>query len=151
MSVSQLKPFWFILPFQSLDSIGNANFFLMDTQDYAFFAYNSAFAAATATIVAGTLAERCQMTAYLMYSVLLSGWVWPVVVHSVWSYQGFLSAFSVDPLWGVGMVDFAGEALNGDMRGLRILITIYAAEVTNVLLSCFRKPKGSGVVHLCGG
>jgi Amt family ammonium transporter len=36
--------------------IGTENFFLIDTEDYAFFAYNSAFAAATVTIVAGTLA-----------------------------------------------------------------------------------------------
>jgi Amt family ammonium transporter len=29
--------------------------------------------------VAGTLAERCQMVAYLCYSVVLAGFVYPVV------------------------------------------------------------------------
>jgi ammonium transporter, Amt family len=65
----------------------------------------------TATIIAGTLAERCQMIAYLCYSLLLSGWVYPIIVHSIWSRRGFLSATAVDPLWDVGMVDFAGSGV----------------------------------------
>lgn len=62
-------------------------------------------------IVAGTLAERCQMAAYMSYSIMLSGWVYPIVVHAIWNRNGFLSASSVDPLWGVGMVDFAGSGV----------------------------------------
>ena len=91
--------------------IGCSNFFLMDEDNFAFFLFQLAFAAASATIVAGTLSERCQMAAYLCYSLMLTGWVYPVVVHSVWSPNGFLSAFSVDPLWGVGMIDFAGSGV----------------------------------------
>jgi Amt family ammonium transporter len=51
------------------------------------------------------------MVAYLAYSVLLSGWVYPVIVHSLWSTRGFLSPTAVDPLWGVGTVDFAGSGV----------------------------------------
>lgn len=91
--------------------IGKENFFLMGVDDPAFWLFQYAFSAASATIVAGTLAERCQMLAYLCYSVLLTGWVYPVIVHAVWNPQGFLSAFSVDPLWDVGMVDFAGSGV----------------------------------------
>lgn len=91
--------------------VGSQNFFLMDVDDYAYWLFQYAFSAATATIVAGTLAERCQMTAYLCYSVLLSGWVYPIVVHAIWNPNGFLSAHSVDPLWGTGMVDFAGSGV----------------------------------------
>lgn len=65
----------------------------------------------TVTIIAGTLAERCQMLAYLYYSILLSGWVYPVIVHAVWSPRGFLSAFAPNPLLGVGVVDFAGSGV----------------------------------------
>jgi hypothetical protein len=91
--------------------VGYENFFLVNVDDYAFWLFQYAFSAAAATIVAGTLAERCQMAAYLCYSVLLSGWVYPIVVHAVWNSNGFLSAYSVDPLWGTGMVDFAGSGV----------------------------------------
>lgn len=40
--------------------------------------------------------------------------VYPVIVHSVWSPSGFLSASaggSSGPLWGVGMIDFAGSGV----------------------------------------
>jgi len=80
----------------------------MDVDDLAFWMFQYAFSAASTTIVAGTLAERCQMAAYLCYSVLLAGFVYPVIAHSIWSPFGFLNAFKDDPLFGVGVVDFAG-------------------------------------------
>ena len=52
---------------------------------------------------------------YLIYNIsthiipqFLSGFVYPVVAHSFWSVNGFLSAFAADPLWGVGVIDLAG-------------------------------------------
>jgi Amt family ammonium transporter len=91
--------------------IGTSNFFLVNVDDYSFWLFQYAFSAASATIVAGTLAERCQMAAYLGYSALLTGWVYPIVAHAVWNVHGFLSAHAVEPLWGVGMVDFAGSGV----------------------------------------
>jgi hypothetical protein len=52
--------------------VGNANFFLMNENNYSFWMFQYAFSAASATIVAGTLAERCQMAAYLCYSMMVS-------------------------------------------------------------------------------
>lgn len=91
--------------------IGTSNFFLIDVEDFAFWLFQYSFSAASATIVAGALAERSQMVAYLCYSVVLGGFVYPVVAHAVWSAQGFLSPDSLEPLWGVGMIDFAGSAV----------------------------------------
>ena len=90
--------------------IGTKFFLLLDLPDeeFAKWLFQYAFASSCTTIVAGALAERCQMVAYLCYSVVLVGWVYPVIAHAVWSPQGFLSGFGVNPLWGVGMLDFAG-------------------------------------------
>ena len=85
--------------------IGNSNFFFINVQDYAYWFFQYAFSAASTTIIAGTLAERCQMVAYLCYSLAMAGFVYPVVAHAIWSPNGFLTADSVDPLLGVGMVE----------------------------------------------
>merc|ERR1719223_1793449 len=92
--------------------IGNTNFFLMDEttgKGYIFFFFQFAFAATAATIVAGTVAERCKMSAYLCYSVMLTGFVYPVIVHSIWASSGFLCAWNNNPLNGSGVIDFAGS------------------------------------------
>lgn len=102
--------------------IGNANFFLVGVDDLVFWLFQFAFAATSATIVAGTLAERCQMTAYLCYSVALTGFVYPVIDHSAWSVNGFLSASAAEPLWGSGVVDFAGSGVVHMTGGVTALI-----------------------------
>ena len=37
------------------------------------------------------------------------GFVYPVCAHAFWSSNGFLSAFAAEPLWGSGVIDFAGS------------------------------------------
>ncbi|CAJ1954842.1 unnamed protein product [Cylindrotheca closterium] len=74
-----------------------------------FFEYT--FSATSVTIVAGTLAERCQMVAYLCYSMFLAGIIYPVVAHALWSNNGFISNFNVDPFLGSGAIDFAGSGV----------------------------------------
>jgi Amt family ammonium transporter len=94
-----------------LTFVGTANFFSMGEVDQAFWFFEYAFSATSVTIVAGTLAERCQMAAYLWYSLFLTGFVYPVVAHTIWSNNGILSAFAADPLWGIGCIDFAGSGV----------------------------------------
>ena len=104
--------------------VGTTSFGLrgMDTSGYAFFFFQFAFAASAATIVAGTVAERCKMSAYICYSFFLTSFVYPVIVHSIWSVNGFLSAFSTDPFRGVGVVDFAGSGVVHLVGGTTALV-----------------------------
>ena len=49
------------------------------------------FAATAATIVSGAIAERCQFFSYFMYSIIITGWVYPPVSHWAWDGSGWLA------------------------------------------------------------
>ena len=91
--------------------VGTSNFFGTGDISLPFFFYQYTFAAMAVTIVAGALAERCQMAAYLGYSFFLTSFVYPIIVHQVWSRAGFLSYSNPNPLFGIGMIDFAGSGV----------------------------------------
>ncbi|GBG92042.1 hypothetical protein CBR_g54162 [Chara braunii] len=79
---------------------------------YEMWMFQWAFAAAAAGITSGSIAERTQFTAYLAYSTFLTGFVYPVVSHWVWSPSGWISAFNTGNMFlDVGMVDFAGSGV----------------------------------------
>lgn len=107
---------------RSTTFIGTDHFFLINFDDYSFWMYQYAFAATSTTIVAGTLAERSQMVAYFLYSIVLAGFVFPVVCHAVWSIDGLLNAFRANRLFDSGMVDFAGSGVVHVTGGITALI-----------------------------
>ena len=86
-----------------------------ESYDYSFFLFQWAFAIAAAGITSGSIAERTQFGAYLIYSSYLTAFVYPIVSHWVWSTDGWLSASkSVGPgglLFGTGAIDFAGSGV----------------------------------------
>jgi Amt family ammonium transporter len=104
-----------------------AEYFLNGFDDHISFFFQFTFAATAATIVAGTVAERCKMSAYLCYSLFLTAFVYPVVVHAIWNGDGFLTAFPNEgsALLGIGMIDFAGSGVVHMTGGATALVAAF--------------------------
>lgn len=82
------------------------------TSDYSFFLYQWAFAIAAAGITSGSIAERTQFVAYLIYSSFLTAFVYPIVSHWFWAGDGWASPSRSDNLlFGSGVIDFAGSGV----------------------------------------
>jgi Amt family ammonium transporter len=70
---------------------------------WAFWLFQAAFCGAAATIVAGAMAERMKFHAYLLYTIVISALVYPIIGHWVWSEAGWL--------YKLGFMDFAGSTV----------------------------------------
>jgi len=80
---------------------------------HAFWLFQAAFCGAAATIVAGGMAERMKFPAYLIYSFLISAFIYPVVGHWIWG-GGWLS--------NMGFADFAGSTVVHTVGGVAALV-----------------------------
>lgn len=65
------------------------------------------FAATSATIVSGAMAERTQQRAYILSATAMVTVVYPVVAHWVWASRGWLAYAGESAVLG-GAFDFAG-------------------------------------------
>ncbi|PKM80156.1 MAG: ammonium transporter [Firmicutes bacterium HGW-Firmicutes-14] len=79
----------------------------------AFLLFQTVFCATAATIVSGAMAERTKFTSYLIYSIVISAVIYPVVGHWIWG-GGWLAER--------GMIDFAGSTVVHSVGGWAALI-----------------------------
>ncbi|XP_072034506.1 putative ammonium transporter 1 isoform X2 [Amphiura filiformis] len=94
---------------ESNSFIGYRYFFFesMPADNYSHWFFHFVFAATAATIVSGAMAERTDFMAYLIYSCVITGFVYPVVTHWAWDGSGWL-ANGPD---GIAYQDFAGSGV----------------------------------------
>uniref|UniRef100_A0A7S3Y1H0 Ammonium transporter n=1 Tax=Heterosigma akashiwo TaxID=2829 RepID=A0A7S3Y1H0_HETAK len=90
------------------------DFFHIKDENTVSFIHSYVFAGTTATIVSGGVAERMNFTAYLLFSVVMVGLVYPLLAFWGWSSDGFLAQ--------LGYKDFAGSGLIHLCGGLAALI-----------------------------
>lgn len=100
--------------------IGKTGWFLIGAESgsstvplFAFLLFQTAFCGAAATILAGGMAERMKFNAYLIYSFIISAFIYPIVGHWIWG-GGWLAK--------LGFADFAGSTVVHTVGGVAALI-----------------------------
>ena len=73
---------------------------LVPTVDFLF---QSAFAGTAATIVSGLVAERVKFGEFVLFALVLTGFIYPVSGSWQWNSDGWLG--------GIGFIDFAGSSI----------------------------------------
>ncbi|MFZ5995661.1 MAG: ammonium transporter [Thermodesulfobacteriota bacterium] len=92
---------------------GTTGFFLSDWGPgkdpwvLAFWMFQVVFAATAATIVSGAMAERTKFSAYLVYSVIVSAFIYPI--FGSWAWGGLFHGGGW--LEKLGFIDFAGSTV----------------------------------------
>ena len=100
---------------------GTTHFFASETAltdgsgAYATWFFQWTFAAATATIVSGALAERAKIEGYAIFTLVMCGIIQPVVVHWAWSGEAGL-------LYKDSYLDFAGSGVIHMLGGVAALV-----------------------------
>eukprot|EP00928_Gymnodinium_smaydae_P017256 TRINITY_DN165_c0_g1_i1.p1 TRINITY_DN165_c0_g1~~TRINITY_DN165_c0_g1_i1.p1 ORF type:complete len:495 (+),score=113.28 TRINITY_DN165_c0_g1_i1:140-1624(+) len=94
------------------------------TSHYRDWFFQWAFAATSATIVSGGVAERMRFPAYVLYSIVMSTLIYPIIVYWTWSGQGYLTNNGYSDFAGSGIVHltggigaFVGAAMLGPRKG----------------------------------
>jgi Amt family ammonium transporter len=104
------------------------------TLDWVSWLFGAVFAMTAATIVSGAVAGRMKLRAYVTYTVVLAGVIYPVVTGITWA-GGFLGE--------MGFADFAGGMIVHGMGGIAGLT---AAAIVGPRLDRFNKDGSINVI-----
>src|SRR5437870_237286 len=81
----------------------------------AFWLFQFAFADTCSTITSGAMIGRTGFVGDLLYSLAVSGFIYPIIGHWAWGPDGFLALMGSDghflPSLGTGFHDFAGSTV----------------------------------------
>ncbi|WP_017473511.1 ammonium transporter [Amphibacillus jilinensis] len=114
--------------------IGSDSFLLSGVEDIGFFVFQAMFVATCATIISGAVAERMKLGMYVLIVIAMTGVIYPVVGHWIWSDDGWLV--------NMGFSDFAGSTvvhLTGAVGALTVVLFLgprlgkYAGKKINVI------------------
>jgi Amt family ammonium transporter len=86
------------------------------------FLFQGMFAATAATIVSGAVAERMKIGAFMIFTVVYVGLVYPIAGSWQWG-GGFLNSFKFGD--AIGFYDFAGSTLVHSVGGWAALVTVW--------------------------
>ncbi|MDD2219178.1 MAG: ammonium transporter, partial [Desulfoplanes sp.] len=83
---------------------------------FTFWFFQSVFCATSATIISGGVAERTKFSSYLIVSLLVSAFIYPISGHWCWGSL-WLGDSGAGWLEGLGFVDFAGSTVVHSVGG----------------------------------
>eukprot|EP00658_Telonema_sp_P-2_P041069 TRINITY_DN29373_c0_g1_i1.p1 TRINITY_DN29373_c0_g1~~TRINITY_DN29373_c0_g1_i1.p1 ORF type:complete len:536 (-),score=147.96 TRINITY_DN29373_c0_g1_i1:289-1896(-) len=86
--------------------------------------FGFAFAATSATIVSGAVAERIQYRAFFIFATILTGFIYPVVAYWGWASDGWLKVAGNKNDANKGYLDFAGSGVVHMVGGSAALVAI---------------------------
>ena len=92
---------------------GDLSFIHLNISHDTYWLFQAAFVIAVISIVSGSVAERINFRAYIWYTIVMTGFIYPVAGHWVWSVSGWLAS--------MGMIDFAGSAVIHALGGFSAL------------------------------
>lgn len=97
--------------------IGSPSLFFSDAENMHNLFFQTVFAATAATIVSGAIAERTKFTTYLILSLIMTVFIYPISGHWVWQGSGWLT--------NLGFIDFAGSTVVHSVGGWAALIAAF--------------------------
>ena len=111
--------------FIGMPNWGNLSFYKGDLPVEGFLIFETVFCATSATIVSGAMAERTKFSMYLVYSAVISLFIYPIEGHWTWG-GGWLCNDAADSFmmtsFGDVFHDFAGSAIVHSVGGVLALI-----------------------------
>ncbi len=109
--------------FMGTPNFFDLSFFDMGLPTEGFLIFQTVFAATAATIVSGAMAERTKFSHYLLYTIFITGIIYPVSGHWTWG-GGFLMASGgwLENLTGATFHDFAGSTIVHSVGGWIALV-----------------------------